>query len=202
MLAARDLGVENILPITFDYGQLAAGPEIEAARALAREAGVAEPVMVRLEFPTETPLTGGASAGEVASVADDRGVVASSFVPGRNLVMLAHAFGLAFDAGACSVYFGACADDAAGYPDCGPGFIDAAEKAGNLAMGGSAIRVIAPLVRMSKREVVRLGEELGVPWELTFSCYTPVSDRHCGSCESCLQRRSAFEAAGLEEGPW
>lgn len=200
-LAALELGGENVFPVTCDWGQLSSSAELKAAAALSLEAGTAQPVVVRFEFPFDTPLTSaGLAAGEGTSGAAALGR-APTFVPGRNLVMLAYAFAIAGEVDADSVYFGACAADASGYPDCRPEFIEAAEKAGNLALGTDGIKVVAPLIGKSKAEVVRMGEELGVPWELTFSCYAPEEDGHCGECESCVLRRSALKAAGLEDHP-
>lgn len=199
--AVRDLSPESVMCLTFDWGQRSWDQEREAAIDLARIAGVERPRLVCVNFPY-----GGLLTDEDAQIPLDRtvrdieeGGVAPTFFPGRNLVMLSHAFGIASCEGACAVYFGPNALDAAGYPDCRADFTEAMENTANLALGNPGIRLETPLARMSKADIVKMGEEFGVPWELTFSCYAPVERRQCGRCDSCQQRRGAFEAAGVAD---
>ena len=200
--AVRSLGPAEVTALTFDWGQLSFAQEREAAETLAATAGIAPPLIVRIEFPY-----GGALTEEKAAIPLDRtvqemeaeGGAAPTFFPGRNLVMLAYAFGLASVGGARSIYFGANALDFNGYPDCRPDFIAAIEAAGNMALDGPRIEVVAPLIHMSKFDIVATGEELGVPWELTFSCYAPIDGKPCGRCDSCTIRRNAFIKAQIPE---
>ena len=201
-LAVRELGPANVTALTFDWGQRAALEELKAAAELAESAGAAAMVMTRISFPY-----GGLLTDDGAPVPLDRtereieeGGLAPTFFPGRNLVMLSYAFGLAGSLEADAVYFGPNSSDAAGYPDCRPDFVEAMQAAGNIALGSPGIRLVAPLIEMSKVQIVTLGEELGVPWGLTFSCYAPVEGAPCGRCDSCLGRRAAFEASGLGSG--
>lgn len=189
-LAARERGAGSVSAVTFDWGQLAWPQEREASAAVCRAAGVDPPRFVTIAFPYGGLLTGGdgfEARGSDPGIApgDDRG---AAFFPGRNLVMLSYAFGLAAVGGAGAVYFGAGEADQAAYHDCRPGFIAAMEEAGNSALGGRGIALLAPLVDVAKAEIVRLGRELGVPLGSTFSCYTPREGAPCGACEACRQR--------------
>lgn len=199
--AVRDLSAKSVISLTFDWGQRSWDQEREAAVDLARVAGVEAPRLVCVRFPY-----GGVLTDEDEQIPLDRtardiegGGIAPTFLPGRNLVLLSHAFGVAYRERAAAVYFGPNALDAAGYPDCRADFTAAMENTANLALGSPGIRLEAPLARMSKTDIVKMGEELGVPWELTFSCYAPVARRKCGRCYSCLERRDAFAAAGVAD---
>ncbi len=194
-LAAREEEAGAVTALTFDWGQRCWEQERDASCALARAAGV-EHVLLEARFPYSGALT---DAG--ADIPLDRtpaeigeGGTAPTCFPGRNLVLLAFAFGIAFDRGARSVYFGPNALDASGYPDCRPGFVEAMERAADLALGSPGIKLETPLMGMSKVEIVRAGDELGVPWDLTFSCYAPVDGIPCGRCDSCVLRAQAFNA--------
>lgn len=199
--AARELGPGNVVALTFDWGQRSLAEELRSSRLLCHAAGVEPPVVTRLQF-----TYGGLLTEEGVEVPLDRtareiteGGVAPTFFPARNLVMLAHAFGLAAREDARAIHFGASESDESGYPDCRIDFVSAMEKAGNLALGGTHVSIAAPLINMSKASVITLGEEIGVPWELTFSCYTPVEGRPCGRCDSCVLRREAFTRAGVPD---
>lgn len=125
-----------------------------------------------------------------------------TYVPARNSIFLSLAASLAEVKGADSIYFGANALDYSGYPDCRPEFLEAFEemirrgtKAGT---EGRRIRVVAPLLRLSKAEIVKLAHELGVPFEWTWSCYEG-KDQPCGECDSCILRAKGFREAGIED---
>ena len=192
--AVKSLWPAEVTALTFDWGQISFAQERKAAEELAAAAGIAPPVVVRIEFPYGGALTEGKAAipldRTVQEIETDRGA-APTFFPGRNLVMLAYAFGLARVGGADAIYFGAGASDSVGYPDCRPDFAATIESAGNLALDGPRIELVTPLIRMSKVEIVAMGEELGVPWKLTFSCYAPVEGKPCGRCDSCTLRRAS-----------
>ena len=198
--AVRAPGPMEVTALTFDWGQLSFAQEREAAEALAATAGIASPLMMRIEFPYGGPLTEGKAAiplDRTVQEIEAEGGAAPTFFPGRNLVMLSYAFGLASVGGAEAIYFGANALDFNGYPDCRPDFIAAIEAAGNIALDGPHIEVVTPLINMSKVEIVAMGEKLGVPWELTFSCYAPIDGKPCGRCDSCTLRCTAFIEAHL-----
>ena len=126
-----------------------------------------------------------------------------TYVPGRNLVLLSLAAAHAEAEGASLIYFGANVLDYSGYPDCRPEFIRAFEAAVNAgtkaAAEGATLRVRAPLLEMTKADIIRTGIRLGAPLHLTHSCYDPVGDLACGRCDSCLIRREGFSRAGVED---
>ena len=128
--------------------------------------------------------------------------IPATYVPARNSIFLSLAASLAETKGAGAIYFGANALDYSGYPDCRPEFIEAFEnmilcgtKAG---VEGRSLQVVAPLLRLSKSEIIKLGTELGVPFEWTWSCYEG-KEIPCGECDSCLLRAKGFREAGIED---
>jgi len=128
-----------------------------------------------------------------------------TYVPARNTVLLALALGYAEVLGAEDLYLGVNAIDYSGYPDCRPAFVEAFEKLANVATaaavdGGAQYKVHAPLLRLSKAEIVKLGTRLGVPYALTHSCYDPDAEgRACGRCDSCRLRAQGFRDAGVPD---
>jgi 7-cyano-7-deazaguanine synthase len=126
-----------------------------------------------------------------------------TYVPARNLVMLSVATALAETLGATELYIGANAIDYSGYPDCRPPFLRAFEKvarAGTKAgVEGRLLKIRAPLLRLGKAAIIRLGTRLGVPFRITQSCYDPVRGRACRRCDSCILRRRGFEEAGIAD---
>ena len=128
-----------------------------------------------------------------------------TYVPARNTVLLALALGYAEVLGAEDLYLGVNAIDYSGYPDCRPAFVEAFEKLANLATAAAALgraryTVHAPLLRLSKAEIVRLGTRLDVPYALTHSCYDPDAEgRACGRCDSCRLRATGFREAGIAD---
>lgn len=188
--------------LTIVYGQRHLR-EIAAARAVARRIGVARHVVLRLPLGPllDSSLTrvrrrlprGGGRPGRIPS----------TYVPARNTILLAVALGYAESHRLGSIYIGANAVDYSGYPDCRPEFLRAFERlAARGTRAGAArnapIRVRAPLVRWSKAEIVRHGDRLAVPWEVTWSCYAG-GDRPCGRCDACRLRARGFRAAGRRD---
>jgi 7-cyano-7-deazaguanine synthase len=137
--------------------------------------------------------------------ADTAGEIPVTYVPARNTIFLSFALAYAEVIGAERIYIGVNALDYSGYPDCRPEFISAFEKLANLATkagveGTSTLRVEAPLLHMTKAEIVRKAVELGVDLALTHSCYDPdPSGNPCGHCDSCVLRRKGFAAAGVRD---
>jgi 7-cyano-7-deazaguanine synthase len=131
--------------------------------------------------------------------------IPATYVPARNTVLLALALGYAEVLGAEDLYLGVNAIDYSGYPDCRPAFVEAFEKLANVATaaavtGRAHYRVHAPLLRLSKAEIVRLGTRLSVPYALTHSCYDPDAEgRACGRCDSCRLRTAGFREAGIAD---
>ncbi len=128
-----------------------------------------------------------------------------TYVPARNTIFLAFALAWAEVLECSDIFIGVNAVDYSGYPDCRPEFIDAFERMANLATkagveGGARLHIHAPLAKLSKVEIVRLGRDVGVDFAMTHSCYDPDPEgRACGECDSCVLRRKGFEEAGIED---
>jgi 7-cyano-7-deazaguanine synthase len=125
------------------------------------------------------------------------------YVPQRNLHLLVSGAAVAEHHTSVGrdivLYIGAQQNDAADYPDCRPEFIDAAEQAINRSTEQHQVTVKAPIINVSKTDVIDLGEELGVDWSLTFSCYNDTDGLPCGECPACIEREEAFNEAGIED---
>jgi 7-cyano-7-deazaguanine synthase len=126
-----------------------------------------------------------------------------TYVPARNTVMLALSLAFAETTGAEAIFVGVNAVDYSGYPDCRPEFLRAFERLARLAtkagVSGRPLSIQAPLLRLSKADIVRLGTRLAVPYHLTQSCYDPVRGRACGRCDACQLRRKGFVEAGVPD---
>lgn len=126
-------------------------------------------------------------------------VVPVTYVPFRNGILLSAAVAWADALGARAVFIGAVEEDSSGYPDCREKFLAAFERAAQLgAAAGGRLRIVAPLLHLKKSEIVRLGQQLGAPFHLTWSCYQN-EDVACGRCESCQLRRRGFREAGVRD---
>lgn len=202
---ARDQGYE-LYPITFDYGQRHK-TEIENARQVAAFYGVAERhKVISLGFLKE--FGGSALTDESIAVpeAGQSGPVDSdipiTYVPGRNLLFLSIATSYAEVTEAEAIYIGVNALDYSGYPDCRPEFIHKVEEVMQLAtrvgVEGVPIKIETPLIHWTKAEIIREGLRLGVPYQLTTSCYNG-KDEACGVCDSCRLRLKGFDEAGVPD---
>ena len=191
---ARREGNE-IYCLTFDYGQIAA-KEIESAKKLAAELGAKEHRILDISFMRDLYGPGVSSLLD-AGMPMPREFDRSLIVPFRNGIMLAIAAGYATTVGAEVIFYGAHGGDASFYPDCREEFVSAIERAAMLGTGAE-LSIKNPLAKLSKAEVIRLAKELGVPLELTWSCYLNRA-KHCGRCESCLNRKRAFEEARVRD---
>jgi 7-cyano-7-deazaguanine synthase len=189
--------------LTVAYGQRHA-VEIDRAQAVARALGAEEHLIIDVNL---RPIGGSALTGP-PPVPKDRPPgsrtegIPITYVPARNTIFLSLALAHAEARSASWIYFGANILDYSGYPDCRPEFIRAFEAVARLGTSagaaGKPIQVRAPLLQLSKADIVRRGAELGVPFELTHSCYDPdVSGTACGRCDSCLIRREGFRQAGV-----
>ena len=203
LLLAREECFE-VLALSFDYGQRHA-VEIDRARGIASRYGAREHRVVRLDFPGK----GASALTDAAIPVPPHGTIGeaipATYVPARNTLFLAHALAWAEAAGASDIFIGANALDYSGYPDCRPEFIEAFERLANLATkagveGRAAFRIRAPLLRLTKAEIVRKAESLGLDFALTSSCYEPgPSGEPCGVCDSCFLRAKGFSEAGLKD---
>jgi 7-cyano-7-deazaguanine synthase len=194
------LGVEGVHALSFDYGQKHVR-ELDAAGKQVAAAGVVSHRIVDLGFFAELIAGGSALTDKSLAVPDLESVPEESrrqpptYVPNRNMVFLSLAAAHAEAMGCVDVYYGAQAQDEYGYWDCTEGFVAAMN--GVLSLNrGRAVAIRAPFARLSKAAVVRLGVELGVRFEDTWSCYRGGA-RPCGRCPTCMERRRAFEAEGL-----
>jgi 7-cyano-7-deazaguanine synthase len=201
---ARERG-HALYAISIGYGQRHAR-EIEASRRLAAHFGCREHRVLALD---PAGFSGSALTSPDVAVPLDRSEaeigtgIPPTYVPARNLIFLSLATGYAEVVGADDIYLGINALDYSGYPDCRPEFLDAFAGAANLAtkagtQDGRTLRFHAPLIAMSKADIVREGTRLGVPWQLTWSCYLG-GERACGRCDSCQLRLKGFAEAGLAD---
>jgi 7-cyano-7-deazaguanine synthase len=200
LAAARDEGYE-CHALSFRYGQRHQA-ELAAAAGIARQLGAASHRIVGLELEA---IGGSALTDPGIAVPETSGEgIPATYVPARNTVFLAIGMGAAEVLGASDLFIGVNAVDYSGYPDCRPEFIEAfrrlAAVATKAAVEGRPLAIHAPLIEMSKAEVIRLGVSLGVDYRLTVSCYQADEDgAACGRCEACRLRRAGFEAAGVPD---
>jgi len=201
-LAMASQRSQRVHALSVAYGQRHER-ELRAAHRLARRYGVARHVILRLAMGPllESSLTRRRRRLPTGGPRSDR--VPSTYVPARNTILLAVALGYAESHRLGSIWIGANAVDYSGYPDCRPEFLRAFERVARLGtraggQPGRGIRVEAPLIRLSKAAIVRRGTRLGVPWALTWSCYSG-GRRPCGRCDSCRLRARGFRAAGIAD---
>ena len=187
--------------LSVDYGQRHAA-ELAAARKVARALGAAEHRVMTVDFGG---LGGSALTDASIAVPESPGTgIPVTYVPARNTVLLALALGWAEVLGARDLFIGVNAVDYSGYPDCRAAFIGAFERLANLAtkagVEGAQFCIHAPLLDMSKADIVRLGASLGVDYGMTVSCYQADADgRACGLCDACRLRRDGFMTAGMPD---
>ena len=185
--------------LSFDYGQRHRA-ELLAADRVSRALGDVEHKVVHLNLDT----IGGSALTDTAIAVPEEETegIPVTYVPARNTVFLSIALGWAEVLGANDIFIGVNAVDYSGYPDCRPEYIEAFEAMANLAtkagVEGHKLTVHAPLIDMSKGEIIRAGLDLGVDYSLTVSCYQATADGlACGRCDSCRLRRQGFLDAGV-----
>ena len=191
--------------LSFRYGQRHAR-ELESARAVANSIGVADHRIAEIDLR----VFGGSALTDDMAVPQDRsqsavtGEIPTTYVPARNTIFLSYALAFAEVLGANDIFIGANAVDYSGYPDCRPEFLHAFEQVAALAtkagVSGAHFQIHAPLLRLSKGEIIREGAVLGVNFAFTHSCYNPANDgAACGRCDSCQIRLNGFRKAGLTD---
>ncbi|MCF6408828.1 7-cyano-7-deazaguanine synthase QueC [Pseudalkalibacillus salsuginis] len=197
---AKEKGCE-LYPITFHYGQRH-NREVEQAEKVAAHFGSPEHRIVDVSFLQQ--IGGSALTDETIEVRQG-GVeedIPSTYVPARNMIFLSLASAYAEVIGAEAIYIGVSAVDYSGYPDCRPEFISSMNDTVNLATKagatGGQFKIEAPLIQLTKKETIEEGLRLGVPYELTTSCYLG-EEVACGECDSCLLRLKGFEEVGAED---
>jgi 7-cyano-7-deazaguanine synthase len=200
---AKQEGCELYL-LTVDYGQRHR-IEVERAGHIAKAMGAADHRIVGVNLRT----IGGSALTENLEVPKDRPGpqrskgIPLTYVPARNTIFLSLALAYAESLEASRIYIGANVVDYSGYPDCRPDYLQAFEQMARLGTRagviGHGVRIVAPLLQMSKAEIIRLGASLDVPFHLTHSCYDPIGVVACGRCDSCLIRREGFQTAGVKD---
>ena len=202
---ARDRGFK-IYALSFRYGQRHA-VEMKAARRIARKNKVAGHLILNMDL---RKIGGSALTADIHVPKNQTGSVLKrkipvTYVPARNTIFLAYALAWAEVIGSHDIFIGVNALDYSGYPDCRPRYIAAFRKLANLATkagveGKQKLAIHAPLIKMSKAEIIKKGMDLGVDYSLTHSCYDPSpSGEPCGECDSCLLRLKGFREAGLKD---
>jgi 7-cyano-7-deazaguanine synthase len=189
--------------LSFAYGQRQQ-VELERAKANVARRGITKHLILRLDLDAigGSALTTDAAVPKGRSQEEMNDSIPITYVPGRNTIFLSYAMAWAEVLGAGDVFLGVNVMDYSGYPDCRPEFLEAFERVANLATragveGETRFRVHAPLLKLTKREIIEKGFELGVDYGLTHSCYDPdAQGRACGACDSCLLRLKGFAEAG------
>lgn len=195
-LAARD---HEASAVHVSYGQRTEAREKEAFQRICDRLGIHDRLLVRNE--ALQAIGGSALTDSKIAVPESHAVGAGipvTYVPFRNAHFLAVAVSWAEVLGAEKVYIGAVEPDSSGYPDCRPAYYRAFNEVVKAGTKEGSIQVETPLIAMRKAEIVRLGLELGAPFDLTWSCYQR-EDRACGVCDSCVLRMRAFQEAGAQD---
>ncbi|MDJ0620945.1 MAG: 7-cyano-7-deazaguanine synthase QueC [Calothrix sp. MO_192.B10] len=194
----------QVYAISFDYQQRHR-QELQSALAIAKTAGVVEHQVVSFDL---RQWGGSALTDNSIDLPQQRALdemarnIPITYVPARNTIFLSFALGYAESINAERVYIGVNALDYSGYPDCRPDYIQAMQEVFRLGTKqgreGKPIKIHTPLIDLKKTEIIQLGNKLGVPWELTWSCYAG-GDVACGVCDSCRLRLAAFAELGLQD---
>ena len=192
--------------LSFDYGQRHRC-ELDAAKTAVRSLGITDHIVAAIDLR----VFGGSALTADIDVPKNRGAhrmskgIPVTYVPARNTVFLSFALAWCEVLGIQDIFIGVNAVDYSGYPDCRPEYLEAFERMANLATkagveGESRYRVHAPLLHMTKAEIIRTGRDAGVDFSLTHSCYDPSPEGlACGGCDSCILRRKGFEEAGIPD---
>jgi 7-cyano-7-deazaguanine synthase len=203
-LAARD---HVAAAVHVSYGQRTEDRERQSFLAVCQRLNIQEKLLVRNDAlraiggsaltDENIPVPAGATAGH--TISQDLGdTIPVTYVPFRNAHFLAVAVSWAEVLGAGKVYIGAVEQDSSGYPDCRPAYYEAFNQVIKAGTKEGTIEIATPLISLRKNEIVRLGLELGAPFDLTWSCYSR-QDQACGVCDSCVLRLRAFAAAGARD---
>lgn len=198
-LAARDY---DAYAVHFGYGQRTEERELRAARSLSERLGLKDFLHLKIDLFRQIGGSALTDAGiEVPKAPEEAAIgteIPVTYVPFRNAHFLAAAVSWAEVLGAKRIVIGAVEQDSSGYPDCRPAYYEAFQKLIETGTRDGDIVVETPLIKMRKREIVRLGLELGAPLDLTWSCYSGA-EQACGECESCVLRLRAFKEAGVAD---
>lgn len=190
--------------LTVKYGQLHQ-VELDAARRVAATLGVADHRVIEIDLAqlaasaltrSDVPVPKDRSLAEIGAEGD----VPPTYVPARNTVLLSLALAWAESLGARDLFIGVNVLDASGYPDCRPEFVRAFEQLAQVATRSGGFTVHAPLIELTKAQIIELGTKLGVDYGITHSCYDPAPDgAACGRCDACQLRKKGFAEAGIAD---
>ena len=206
MAIAREQGFD-LYSLSFDYGQRHAF-ELAAAERVAREIGVKQHLVIRTDL---TGIGGSALTADIdvpknrMTDQEESQEIPVTYVPARNTIFLSYGLAWAEVLGAADIFIGVNAVDYSGYPDCRPEYLQAFARMANLATragveGTTRVEIHAPLIHMTKAEIIQKGDQLGIDYGLTHSCYDPdPSGLACGACDSCILRKKGFEEAGVND---
>jgi 7-cyano-7-deazaguanine synthase len=202
---ARNMGFD-LYALSFSYGQRHK-IELHAARLIARHFGVSRHITLDIDLKLfgSSALTDDIDVPKSRNMAEMAHEIPVTYVPARNTIFLSYALAWAEVLESGDIFIGVNALDYSGYPDCRPEFIAAYERMAALATkaaveGKQKLKIHAPLIRMTKAQIIRKGLELGVDYSLTHSCYDPTgSGEACGECDSCLLRLRGFQNAGIRD---
>jgi len=192
--------------LSFRYGQRHE-VELQAARAVAEQAGVTQHVIVDIDLRQfgGSALTSDIDVPKERSTDEMANGIPITYVPARNTIFLSYALAWAEVLGAKDIFIGVNALDYSGYPDCRPEYIAAYQQMANLATKAGVedvqnMVIHTPLIKLTKAEIIRTGTELGVDYGITVSCYDPdPTGAACGQCDSCLLRKKGFAEAGITD---
>jgi 7-cyano-7-deazaguanine synthase len=205
MAMAQRQGFE-IHALSFDYGQRHY-QELRAAKDITQSLGIRDHVIVKIDLRVfgGSALTSGIAVPKHRDMEDIASGIPVTYVPARNTIFLSVALGWCEVIGAGDIFIGVNAIDYSGYPDCRPEFLEAFERMANLATKAgveakAGYRIHAPLLRLTKAQIIKAGIEAGVDFALTHSCYDPSPEGlACSACDSCILRRRGFEQAGVPD---
>lgn len=196
---------EDIFALSFDYGQRHR-IELESAKKVAKHYRIPHKIIqLDLRQIGGSALTDDIEVPKDRNMAEMSSSVPITYVPGRNTIFLSYAMAMAETIACSAIYIGANVLDYSGYPDCRPDYLKAFEAMANLALDTEKknippLEIRAPLLYMTKGEIVKKAIELEIPLQLTHSCYDPLpKGESCGRCDSCLLRKKAFNEAGMPD---
>ena len=196
----------ELYALSFDYGQRHL-IEIQRAKEISRFFGVKDHRVIKVDLrqiggsalTSDLPVPKDRSRSEIGSG------IPVTYVPARNTIFLSFALAWAEVMGAEAIFIGVNALDYSGYPDCRPEYIRAFENLAHLATKAGVekewvLQIKTPLIRMTKAQIIQRGQQMGVPFHLTHSCYDPTPEENaCGRCDSCILRKKGFDEAGLKD---
>jgi 7-cyano-7-deazaguanine synthase len=195
----------EIYALSFDYAQRHK-IELESAKRVAENLGAKKHLIIKFDL---REIGGSALTSDIevpkSQISNLKSQIPITYVPARNTIFLSFALGWAEVLEASDIFIGANAVDYSGYPDCRAEYLKAFEDMANLATKASVegeirFKINAPLLHMTKAEIIKKGAELGLDYSLTWSCYDPQPDgRPCGKCDSCIFRAKGFEEAGIKD---